>query len=448
MKRTRRQWLRAVGAGAVAATAGCSDSLLGGSDPPPEGPTVALEPVAAGLTSPTQLVADPDSGRRYVLDQTGEIRAIGPYGLESEPFLDLSDEVIVSKERGLLGMAFHPEYPDDPRLFLRYSAHGRGDLPEDYTHTEVLAEFHTDDDGRVVRDSERPLMEIPTPTPFHNAGSIAFGPDGYLYVPMGESNNEELAQDVETSLLGAIHRIDVDSEGEDRPYGVPEDNPLVGEPGRSEYYAWGFRNPWKLSFHDGDLLVGDVGPYSYEEVDRVEKGENYGWPYRHGGRCRGWEDGEESGENCGVDPETVPGGEFADPVVTFERGRANGFAVIGGYVYDREDLPALAGQYLFGNHTTDPSEPSGDLLLADPGDDAPWSVSRPRIENGPDGRLNRVIASLGRDADGHVYLLTTAVPLDGDRFAHDSGEVFKIVPPDATEASIPRAPAVTATPTE
>ena len=447
MNRTRRELLRAVGAGATAATAGCSTPLFGGNDPPPEGPGVALEPVAAGLTSPTQLVADPASGRRYVLDQPGEIRAIGPYGLEAEPFLDLTDEIVVSKERGLLGMAFHPEYPDDPRFFLRYSAPGRGDLPEDHTHREVLAEFRTED-GAVRRDSERPLMEIPSPTPFHNAGSIAFGPEGYLYVTMGESNGEELAQDVETNLLGAIHRIDVDGEGEDRPYGIPPDNPLVDGAGRPEYYAWGFRNPWKLSFHDGDPIVGDVGPYSHEEVDVVEKGRNYGWPYRHGGHCRGWEDGDESGENCGVDPETVPGGAFADPVVTFERGRANGFAVIGGYVYGREDVPELEGSYLFGNHTTDPTEPSGDLLAADPESGEPWLISKPRIENGTGGEVNRTITSLGRDAEGHVYLLTTAVPLDGDRFAHEAGEVFKVVPSDATEASIPEATAVTDTPGE
>lgn len=447
MERTRRQLLRAAGAGAVAATAGCVESLLS-NGPPPEGPAVALEPVAGGLTSPTQLVADPDSGRRYVLDQTGEVGAIGPDGLASEPFLDLSEEVIVSKERGLLGMAFHPEYPEDPRVFLRYSAPGRGDLPEDYTHTEVLAEFRTDEDGAILRDSERPLLEIPSPTPFHNAGTIAFGPDGYLYVTVGESNNEELAQDVESNLLGGIHRIDVDEEADDRPYGIPDDNPLVGEAGRSEYYAWGFRNPWRLSFYDGDPIVGDVGPYEYEEVDVVKKGGNYGWPYRFGGRCRDWEDGSGSGEHCGADPESIPAGEFADPVVTFERGEANGFAVIGGCMYERDDVPELEGTYLFGNHTTVPDEAKGDLLVADPESGTPWSMSKPRIENGPDGELNRVITSLGHDAEGHVYLLTTAVSLDGDQFGHDAGEVFKVVPPDATETSIPPASTMTATPTE
>jgi len=448
MKPTRRQFLCAVGASATVATAGCSIPVLGGDDPPPEGPTVALEPVAAGLTLPTQLAADPDSGRRYVLDQTGEVRTIGPYGLESEPFLDLTEDVIASKERGLLGMAFHPDYPDDPRFFLRYSAPGRGDLPDDYTHTEVLAEFRTDEGGDVLPDSERSLIEFPAPTPFHNAGTIAFGPDGYLYVTMGESNNEELAQDVETNLLGGIHRIDVDEETDERPYGVPEDNPLVGEPGRSEYYAWGFRNPWRLSFYDGDPIVGDVGRFDYEEVNVVEKGGNYGWPYRAGGRCRGWEDGAESGERCGVDSETIPGGTFVDPVVAFERGRANGVAVIGGCMYERDDVSELEGTYLFGNHATVPDEPSGDLLVADPDGGDPWPMSKPRIENGPGGEVNRVITSLGRDGEGHVYLLTTAVPLHGDQFGHDAGEVFKIVPPEATDASIPAAPAVTDTPAE
>jgi len=444
MKRTRRQLLRAVGAGAVVATAGCSSVLDGGS-PPPEGPAVALEPVAEGLTSPTQLVADPDTGRRYVLDQTGEIHASGADGLEATPVLDLSESVTVSKERGLLGMAVHP---DDARVFVRYSAPGRGDLPEDYTHTEVLAEFRTDGDGSIVRDSERSILEIPSPTPFHNAGTIAFGPEGYLYVTMGESNNEGLAQDVEDNLLGSILRIDVDDEADGENYAIPEDNPLVGEPGRSEYYAWGFRNPWRLSFHDGDPIVGDVGPFSYEEVNVVEKGENYGWPYRFGGRCRGWEDGAESGEHCEVDPDTILGGEFTDPVVALERGGTNGFAVIGGCTYEREDVPELQGTYLFGNHTTAQDEASGDLLIADPDGGEPWPVSRPRIENGPSGKVNRVITSLGRDADGHVYLLTTAVPLDGDQFGHDAGEVFKVVPPGATEASIPHASVATETPAE
>jgi len=448
MNNTRRQLLRAVGTGAAAATAGCTGALFGGETPPPEGPGVALEPVASGLTTPTQLVADPASGRRYVLDQTGQIRTIGSDGLDPEPFLDIGDRVRVSKERGLLGMAFHPEFPDDPRFFLRYSAPERGELPEDYTHTEVLAEFRTDGDGAVLPDSERALIEFPAPTPFHNAGDVAFGPDGYLYVTMGESNNEELAQDVETNLLGGIHRIDVDGEGEDRPYAIPEDNPLVGETGRPEYYAWGFRNPWKLSFHEGDPIVGDVGPYSHEEITVVEKGGNHGWPYRHAGHCRDWEDGAESGENCGVDPESVPGGTFTDPVTTFERGEAMGYAVIGGYVYDRDDVPELEGMYLFGNHTTDLAEPSGDLLMADPTAGAPWPISRPRIENGSGGELNRVVTSLGRDAEGHVYLLTTQVPVEGDRFAHDAGEVFRIVPAGETEATVPPASDLTDTPTE
>jgi len=404
-----------------------------------EGPAVSVERLAVGLTSPTNLVVRPDTGDLYVLDQIGTCRPLGDDGL-GQPALDFRDRVVVSPERGLLGMAFHPDYPEDERAFLRYSVPSREGTPDDYSHTELLTELEWGEDGPRL-DTERVLIEFPSPTIFHQAGTLVFGPDGYLYVAMGEGTNRAAAQDVQSNLLGAIHRIDVDAEGEDRPYGVPDDNPLVGTEGRDEYYAWGFRNPWRMSFSDGDLIAGDVGNYRWEEVDVVEKGANYGWPYREGAHCTGWEDSSADAADCDVDWSSLPGESYTDPVAEFphEGDGITGTAVIAGYVYGRDDIPALSGNYVFSNYTTDLKDTAGELLVADRSAGTPWPLSRVHVTNGPGGELDRVVNSIGRGPDGALYLLAVAVPDLEDRFAHTEGEVLKVHPPNAVGEDLPAA---------
>jgi len=455
MDHARRRLLKTITSAGILGVAGCSAPSDGttpnptaGNGPPTTATpiqgdndlTIALEQVATGLVSPTNLVVTPE-GTRYVMDQVGAAFRLGENGLLAEPFLDLRDRVLVTPERGLLGMAFHPNFPDDNRFFVRYSAPSRPGTPSDYSHTEILAEIETTSDGTQPRmDTERTLIEFPSPTIFHQSGTIAFGPDDYLYVTMGEGTVKRFSQDVESNLLGGIHRIDVDSETDDKPYGIPDDNPLVGKRGRDEYYAWGLRNPWRMSFNDGQLIAGDVGEGRWEEVDVIEKGRNYGWPYREGAHCTGWNDTLREGEHCGVDPDTIPGDEFTDPVIEFPHrgdGTLVGTAIIAGYIYGRDDIPGIQGKYLFSNYTRTLEQPRGQLFAADPTDDGMWPTAKLTIQNGPNGEPQRVINSMGRDAEGHIYLLAVAVSDKSNRFDATAGEVYRIVPEGAGSGDLP-----------
>ena len=448
---TRRSVIRSVAlAGAGGSLAGCSRLPGFGSpqegEPIPDGPTVALEPVAEGLTAPLGFeTAVEDRDRRFVVDQIGLVRVHGPDGLRDEPFLDLRDEITGFGEQGLLGVAFHPEFADNGRLFVRYSAEAREGTPDDYSHTFVLAEFRADDDReRVDPDSERTVLEIPQPQGNHNAGAVAFGPDGYLYVATGDGggahdtgqghvddwydgNAGGNGQDVTESLLGGILRIDVD--GDTDPYAVPDDNPLVGEEGLDEYYAWGLRNPWRFSFDsEGRLFVADAGQELFEEVNLVERGGNYGWNVKEGSRCFSPASPNDPPEDCPDEtPEDVRGGEaFVDPVIEYPQradGESVGSSVVGGYLAETDHVPALAGSFVFGDFSASFGNPSGTLFAATPPEDGDgqWAVERLVPES---GSLDRYVLSLGRDAEGRLYALTSReLAPEGE-----TGVVFRIDP--------------------
>ncbi|PSQ29175.1 hypothetical protein BRD03_00110 [Halobacteriales archaeon QS_9_68_17] len=433
---TRRSVLRTVAlTGAGGALAGCGRVPGFGSpqegEPVPDGPTVALEPVAEGLTAPLGFeTADEKRDRRFVVDQTGLVRVHGPDGLRDDPFLDLRDEVTGFGEQGLLGAAFHPDFADNGRLFVRYSAAPRTGTPNDYSHTFVLAEFRAGDDReRVDPDSERTVLEIPQPQGNHNAGAVAFGPDGYLYVGTGDGGGADdtgqghvgdwydenaggNGQDVTENLLGGVLRIDVDSDADDAPYAVPDDNPLVGEEGLDEYYAWGLRNPWRFSFDgEGRLFVADAGQELFEEIDVVEKGGNYGWNVKEGSRCFSPSSPDDPPEDCpDATPESVHGGEpLVDPAIEYPHradGEAVGSSVVGGYLAETDAVPALEGRFVFGDFSASFGNPSGTLFAATPPEDGDgqWAVERLVPES---GSLDRFVLSLGRDAEGRLYALTS-----------------------------------------
>jgi glucose/arabinose dehydrogenase len=396
------------------------------------------------MRGPVDVAFAPDADRRYVLEQPGRVLAHGPDGLREEPFLDLGDAVTAGGEKGFLGIALHPEFADNRRLFARYSAPPRPGTPDTYSHTFVLSEFAANDEGtRAQPDSERLVLEIPEPQGNHNAGDIAFGPDGSLYVAVGDGGGAGdrgeghvddwydaagggNGQDVTENLLGSILRIDVDGEPtvpardgdadepDDAGYGIPDDNPLVGETGLDEHYAWGLRNPWRMSFDDGDLYVGDVGQDSYEEVDVVEKGGNYGWNVTEGTHCY-------AADDCPDEtPGEVRGGEpLLDPVVEYPNrspgeGEVSGISIIGGEVYRGSALPGLEGRYVFGD-----LRPADRLFVATPSDDGGlWPTQvLPLAEDAP--RLESLL-SFGRDPDGEVYVL--GMGSDG------SGGLYRVVP--------------------
>ncbi|MFB6141460.1 MAG: sorbosone dehydrogenase family protein [Halosimplex sp.] len=416
--------------------------------------TVRAERLASGFTSPIA-VEIPQSGRRFVVDQPGRIYLHDEAGLREEPFLDVSDrtvEVSGYSERGLLGLAFHPEFAENGRFFVRYSAPPREGTPDGYSHTFVLSEFRADPDSPTADpDSERTVVEIPEPQSNHNAGAIAFGPDGYLYVGTGDGGrandqgNGYVAdwydavdggngQDVTENLLGSVLRIDVDggptgstrdggdgtadggsprtpssASGSVRDYAIPEDNPLVGEEGLDEHYAWGFRNPWRFSFGpDGRLFVADVGQGAWEEVSVVEKGGNYGWNVKEGTHCF-------RADAC---PDESPRGRpLRDPVVEYPHGDAevSGVAVIGGYRYDGDAIPELRGRYLFADWRA-----QGRLFAARETPDGLWPTTTVSVES--ERRFGPNVLSFGRTPAGELLVCTTAQ----GQVSGETGAVFRL----------------------
>jgi glucose/arabinose dehydrogenase len=268
--------------------------------------------IVEGLISPIGLVAVPDeTNRLFVIDQPGLIRIIegdSTYTLLPEPFLDLTGSLVplnpAFDERGLLGLAFHPNYRNNGRFFVYYQLPPRPGGPAagvTWNNLSRISEFAVSAANPNQADpaSEKVILEWDDPQFNHNGGTLAFGPDGYLYISVGdggagndvapghvqdwyEANPGGNGQDIDSNLLGNILRIDVNS-GD--PYGIPPDNPFVNGPGLDEIYAYGFRNPYRMSFDMGgfhQLYVGDAGQVLYEEVNIVKKGGNYGWNVKEG----------------------------------------------------------------------------------------------------------------------------------------------------------------------
>lgn len=251
---------------------------------------------------------------------------------DKEVFVDLRDRVSrASNEEGLLGLALHPEYDENGRFIVYYSASS--------PRRSVLSELRAVG-GAVDPASERVLLEVEQPYQNHNGGCVLFGPDGMLYVALGDggaaNDPHDNGQNLRT-LLGAILRIDVDRSDGERPYAIPPDNPLADDParGRPELFAWGLRNPWRMSFDraTGELWAADVGQDKWEEVDRIERGGNYGWRWL-----------EATHPHKGTPPRQLV---LTAPV--FEYGRGRGGSITGGYVYRGARHTVLQGLYLFGD---------------------------------------------------------------------------------------------------
>jgi glucose/arabinose dehydrogenase/plastocyanin len=439
--------------------------------------TVGLELVVEGLTAPIALSQPPDnSGRLFVADQAGVIRVVDANGrLLPEPFLDLRDRLVSLRtdfdERGLLGLAFHPDYGQNGRFYVYYSAPLRQGAPTDWDHTSHIAEFtvSANDANRADPNSERMVMQVDQPQFNHNAGSIVFGPDGYLYLPLGDGGRRDdtgpghvedwydvneggNAQNRQANLLGTILRIDVDDEGTpERPYGIPADNPFVGEADMeetSEIYAYGLRNPWRTTFDmggDRELFAADAGQDLWEEVNIITAGGNYGWNVKEGTSCFNTDEPQSPRPEC---PDETPyGAPLIDPIIEYPHFRQDdgiGLVVVGGYVYRGSDMPAFEGQYIFGDWSTSFTQPDGQLLAATRPQAVGemWSMRRLQIAGRPDGRLGHFLLSFGQDDNGEVYLLTSDVAAPTGQ----TGRVYRIVAADETVAPA-ATPTVAATPT-
>jgi glucose/arabinose dehydrogenase len=426
-----------------------------------DAPAVGLRLVADGFTSPVALVEAPDgSGRRFVVDQVGVIRILTAGGnLLPEPFLDLRSRIVplmpAFDERGVLGLAFHPGYTGNGRFFVYYSAPLRPGAPAGYDVTARVSEFRVSaaNANRADPASERVILEVDKPQFNHNGGTLLFGPrDGYLYMSLGDGGGADdvglghvedwyaanaggNGQDIQHNLLGNILRIDVDRGA---PYAVPADNPFTGTPGCAdgcdEIWAYGFRNPYRMSFDLGgarDLFVGDAGQELWEEVSIAVKGGNFGWNVKEGTHCFSTDNPDESPPEC---PDTVgaphprAGDPLIDPVIEYANHHQPGglgATVIGGHVYRGRALPQFSGRYIFGDWSREFEEPDGSVFVATSRKKGLWHMEQLRIATSPTGRVGHYVLGFGQDLAGEMYLLTT----DQTGPSGMTGKVYRLVRP-------------------
>ena len=386
-------------AGSVASTTPAPAASVGGSPAVPAAPTVPFDPtgvavglevVTGGLDAPLAIAhAGDGSGRIFVAEQGGRVRIVRDGALEPDPLFDISDRISAGGERGLLGLAFHPDFATDPRVFVDYT---------DRAGNTVVSSFTVTDGERVDTSNETIILRVEQPYGNHNGGALAFGPDGYLYVATGDGgaggDPHDFGQAFNTHL-GKVLRIDVDASSGDRAYGIPDDNPFVDRDGAApEIWLTGLRNPWRLSFDraTGDLWIGDVGQGAWEEIDVARSGRgglNFGWNIREGFECypQEFDDCESSGLTL---PVAVYGHDF-------------GCSVTGGLVYRGSAQPVLVGGYVFADYC------SGNVWLLDPSTDEPQDPVL-ALESG------RSISSFGEDEAGEAFATDLA-----------SGELVRLV---------------------
>lgn len=430
----------------AAAIAPASPTPLASPSPSPSpkaspSPDVAVQTVVSGLTAPVGLVAVPgDATHVVIIEQTGLISRLDFTTGATTPYLDLRDRVVPLRpdydERGLLGVAFHPDFATNGRLFAYYGAPLRAGAAAGQDHTDTLSEFRVDpaQPDRADPSSERIVLQFEQPQFNHSGGGLGFGPDGMLYLGTGDGGGQGDASEGHSAggnaqdlakLNGKILRLDVDGK---RPYAIPTDNPSLGTGARPEIYAYGLRNPWRLSWEPGGdrrLIVSDVGYGRFEEIDTVASGGNYGWRIREGAHCLDVDAPLTEPTTCAT--AGADGKPLIDPVLEYAH-RSVGVAVVGGYVYEGAAIPALHDRYVFADFSADPnndlSRPLGSLLVATPaatpGD--PWQRGRLTVAGGP---LNRFVTGLGQDGAGELYVLTRTNlgPIGA------TGEVLKIVAP-------------------
>lgn len=347
--------------------------------PPLDSLQVRLQPVASGFEQPVYISTAGDGpGRLFVVEQAGRIQILQDGSINPEPFLDIRSLVgTFGMEQGLLSVAFHPDYKNNGYFFIDYT---------DREGDTVIARYSVSENPDVANpDSAKILLTIDQPYQNHNGGHLLFGPDGYLYVGMGDGGSandpENRAQNLGT-LLGKILRLDVDNAD---PYGVPPNNPFVNTPNaRPEIWSYGWRNPWRMAFDPltNDMYVADVGQNKYEEIDMEPAGSpgglNYGWRLMEGFHCF-------NPAEC--DPSTL---DVVLPVTEYDH--SQGCSVTGGFVYRGHDYPDLEGVYFYSDYC------SGIVWGLRAEADGSWSQAR-LLESGAR------VTSFGQDESGEVYLV-------------------------------------------
>lgn len=354
-------------------------------------PLIKLSSIASGLSEPVAIThAGDNSARIFITEQQGRIRILQRDTLIEKPFLDITDRVSSGGEKGLLSLAFHPDYKKNGYFYVNYTAYRGLRL---YT---VVSRFTRSTDNQADHDSELVIIEIAQPFPNHNGGQIAFGPDGYLYIGMGDGGfaNDpfENAQNSNT-LLGALLRLDVNNQDKSLHYAIPADNPFLSDAEyRPEIWAYGLRNPWRFSFDrkTGRLYLADVGQDDVEEINHIRKGGNYGWDVLEGNRCL------ESDDKCKQRKK-----KYIAPIFTYPH--PVGFAVTGGIVYRGKEFPMLCGIYFYADYVTK----------------TVWGLRYDGVKVTNQKMVLQSefnISSFGENEDGEIFVA-----------GHQSGKIMKIV---------------------
>jgi len=352
-------------------------------------PQLALESFASGFTNPVD-IAHAGDNRLFIVEQEGIIRILNANGqTSSQPFMDISSRVSSGGERGLLGLVFHPDYTNNGFFFVNYTNN---------SGATRISRFSVSGNPDVAdAGSEDILLEIPQPYDNHNAGDLAFGPDGYLYIPLGDGGSggdpDDNGQD-RLELLGSILRIDVNGTS---GYTIPSDNPFVNDANfRDEIWSWGWRNPWRFSFDrlTGDMWVADVGQSAREEVSFEAAGsaggQNYGWRCYEG-------TGSFNLNGCVAT-------SFVNPIFEYAHGNSTGRSITGGFVYRGTDFPALQGSYVMGDYQ------SGNLWTLTP--DGNGGVTE-QFQGRLIGRFQ--LSTFGEDQAGELYAAS-----------HSEGAIYKV----------------------
>jgi glucose/arabinose dehydrogenase len=370
----------------LAAVSGCGTlSSVPQPMPQPGGPpALALTAFVGGLASPIGMEASNDgTGRLFVLQQGGQIRIIQNGSLVAAPFLDVSSKTgfVSGGELGLLGLAFHPSFSTNRRFFVYYTQSVSGQIQSVFSEYAASAANANQADPA----SERILLVVNQPFSNHKGGQLAFGPDGFFYIGLGDGGSEGdplgNGQNLQT-LLGKILRIDVNGAfAPGKQYAIPADNPFASGGGLPEIWAYGLRNPWRFSFDrgTGKLFAGDVGQDSFEEVDIITKGGNFGWNKMEASHCY------PPGSMCST-------AGLILPIMEYAHDAAGGTAIIGGFVYHGSAITGLAGDYVFGDLS------SGHVWAGVADMNGNWSQTLVLTHN-------LTVSSFGQDASGELYLV-------------------------------------------
>jgi glucose/arabinose dehydrogenase len=399
---------------------------------------VKLQEVASGLIHPLGMVSIPDgTGRMAVIEQIGQVRIIDARGrLLPDPFLNIEGKIInlhkFFDERGLLGLAFHPNYKDNGKFYVAYSAPLRGtDLDKRlwWSHTNVVSEFTVSktDPNKADPTLERVVSQIDWPQFNHNGHWIGFGPDGMLYVSTGDGgyandwgigHNPAIGngQDL-NSIHGKMLRIDVN-----KPDGIAADNPFAGRSdAKPQIYAYGMRNAWRCSFDMGgekNLFCGDVQQNSFERVNVIAKGSNLGWRRIEGDKCFDYLKPDNHPADCDKTGITMP--VMTYPNCTAIKQNCLGISITGGYVY-RGANKGWDGKYIFGDWSKSFAAMDGQIFFGTKGADGKWSMEKATIEGMTPAPY---MLAFAQDDKGEVYAMTSIStgPVGG----HD--KIYKIVP--------------------